>query len=136
MKYLGLTGLLILIPFVVFSQSRKFTDADINNSGAIKLVFVTTVNEARELADKDIKNEMPFLLLRSGIAPVVYDKDSSFESKYNVFYFEDGCTGPDYSLTEEYNFVILDYLQRTYGNEWKRKVRKDVVGYRKWKSKK
>ncbi|ALJ00736.1 FEKKY domain-containing protein [Rufibacter tibetensis] len=136
MKYLFLAGLLILISFVGFGQSRKLTDADINNSGAIKLVFVTTVDEARELADKDIKNDVPFLLLRSGIAPVVYSTDSTFERKYNVFYLEDGCTGPEYTLTEEYNFVILDHLQKAYGNDWKRKVRKDVMGYKNWRSKK
>jgi hypothetical protein len=99
-------------------------------------VFVTTINEARELAKTDIENNMPFLLLRSGIAPVVFSADSAFESKYNVYYYEDGCTGPDYSLTEEYNFVVLDHLQKTYGKEWKRKIRKDVVGYKKWRSKK
>ncbi|WP_147920556.1 hypothetical protein [Pontibacter qinzhouensis] len=112
------------------------TDADINNSGAIKLVFVTTVDEARELAKKDIKKNMPFLLLRSEIAPVVYNTDSAFENKYSVYYYEDGCTGPDYRLTEEYNFVILDHLQKTYGKEWMRKIRTDVVGYKKWRSEK
>ncbi|MCJ8166444.1 hypothetical protein MKJ04_16485 [Pontibacter sp. E15-1] len=136
MKYLILISILTLISFVGFGQTKKLTNEDINNSGAIKLVFVTKANEARELAKKDIENNMPFLLLRSGIAPVVYSADSSFENKYNVYYYEDGCTGPDYSLTEEYNFVILDHLQRTYGKEWRRKIRKDVVGYKKWRSNK
>lgn len=136
MKYLILISLLTLICFVGFGQTKKLTDEDINNSGAIKLVFVTAVDEARELAKKDIENSVPFLLLRSGIAPVVYSTDSAFENKYNVYYYEDGCTGPDYRLTEEYNFVILDHLQKTHGKEWKRKIRKDVVGYKKWRSNK
>ncbi|NMD00077.1 MAG: hypothetical protein GYA62_10195 [Bacteroidales bacterium] len=120
--------LFIIKTLFVFGQSRVLTDDDFNKSGAIKLTFVTTNEEAIELANNDIKKGIPFILLQSGIAPVVYTTDSIFESKFKAYYYELGCVGHDYELIKAYNFVIFDFLTDTYGKKWRREIRKDAIG--------
>lgn len=92
------------------------------------MTFVTTNEEAIELANNDIKKGIPFILLQSGIAPVVYTTDSIFESKFKAYYYELGCVGHDYELIKAYNFVIFDFLTDTYGKKWRREIRKDAIG--------
>lgn len=136
MKGLLLIGLFFIQTLFVFGQSRILTDEDYNNSGAIKLKFATTKSEAIELAKFDIEKGTPFILLQSGIAPVVYATDSVFENKFKVYYYEQGCVGPDYELMKEYNYVIFKYLADTYGKKWRSEIRKDAIGLRQWKREK
>jgi hypothetical protein len=133
MKGLLLIGLIFIQTLFVFGQSRILTDDDYNKSGAIKLTLVTTKTEAIELAKYDIGKGTPFIFLQSGIAPVVYMTDSVFENKFKVYYYEQGCVGPDNELMKEYNYVIFNYLSDTYGKKWKREIRKDAIGLRQWK---
>ena len=93
MKKLFLLVVFIIQTLFVFGQSRVLTDDDFNKSGAIKLTSVTTKEEAIELAKNDIKKGIPFILLQSGIAPVVYMTDTIFESKLKAYYYEQGCVG-------------------------------------------
>ncbi len=136
MKKPLLIALFVIQTLFVFGQRRILTDDDYNKSGAIKLTFVTTKEEAIELAKKDIEKGTPFILLKSGIAPVVYTTNSVFESKFNVYYYEQGCIGPDYELMKEYNYVIFDFLAEKYGEKWRREIRKDAIGIKHWKRKK
>ncbi|TGE18919.1 FEKKY domain-containing protein [Hymenobacter elongatus] len=133
MKRALLIGLFIIQTLFVFGQAKVLTDDDYNKSGAIKLTFVTTKTEAIELAKNDIEKGTPFILLQSGIAPVVYATDSIFESKFKVYYYEQGCVGPNNELMKEYNYVIFNYLSETYGKKWRREIRKDAIGLRQWK---
>lgn len=87
-------------------------------------------NVATKLATQDIKNGIPFLLLQSGISPTVYTTDKKFENKYKVFYYESGCTGPTEKFVFEYNRTIFKHLTDTYGDKWKKEIRKDVIGFR------
>lgn len=136
MKRLLLLGLFIIQTLFVFGQSRILNDEDYNKSGAIKLTFVTTNTEAIEIAKFDIDKETPFIFLQSGITPIVYTTDSVFENKFKVYYYEQGCVGPDYELMKEYNYVIFNYLIDYYGKKWIREIRKDAIGLRQWKRKK
>lgn len=70
-------------------------------------------------------------LLQLFIRPTVF-----FEKKFKVYYYEQGCVGPDNELMKEYNYVIFNYLSDTYGKKWKREIRKDAIGLRQWKRKK
>ncbi|UII20731.1 hypothetical protein [Fulvivirga ligni] len=134
MKNQLLTILLTLISSLSFCQSYQLTNSQINDSGANQLMFSTTIDEAEELAQKDIKSETPFLLLEGGISPIVYDTDSLFEATYHVFYYENGCSGPDNQMLKAYNSVILNYLQDKFGRKWRKTIRKDVIGYKEWKN--
>lgn len=124
MKGLFLIWLFFIQTLLVFGQSRILTDDDYNKSGAIKLTFVATKTEAIELAKYDIEKGTLFIFLQSGISPVVYTTDSVFENKFKVFYYGQGCVGPDHELMKEYNYVIFKYLTDTHGKNGEEKLEK------------
>lgn len=135
MKSTVITFILTVQCLIAFGQTRVLTDADYNNSGAVKLTFVTEITEAKNLARQDIDKGTPFLLLQSGIAPVVYITDSIFENKFRVYYYEQGCTGPDNEFMKAYNIEIFKYLDEQFGKKWRKSIRKDVIGFKKRKRK-
>ena len=118
---------------VVISQ---VPDSIMNNSGASKLLFLKDKLKAEELARLDIKNGYPFLNLVSGIAPDFSAEQIDFEKNFNAYYYEHGCISPPIEIAEAYDFIVLDYLDKKYGNNCIDKVRKDVIGFEKWKNKK
>ena len=135
MKSTIITILLLTGPILSFGQAQELTSDDYNNSGAIKLIFETEISRAQDLAKKDIEKGIPFLLIRSGVAPVVYTTDSVFENRFKVYYYELGCTGPNYELMIAYNIEIFKFLDKEFGKEWRRSIRKDIIGFKKWERK-
>ena len=133
MKSTIITIILLKLSLLSFEQTRELTDDDYNSSGAIKLIFETEISRAQELAKKDIEKGIPFLLIQSGIAPVAYTTDSVFENRFKAYYYEQGCTGPDSELMKAYNIEIFTFLDKEYGKEWRKSIRKDVIGFKKWK---
>ncbi|WP_221417950.1 hypothetical protein, partial [Fulvivirga kasyanovii] len=120
---------------VILSRIGEFSKEQLNNSGPSKLTFVTDINKAAELAKLDIQNGIPFLLLKGGIAPTVIGTDPEFEKKYEIYFYEYGCTGPEHEIIIAYNEMIFDFLTMKYGKEWLKEVRKDVIGLKNWKKK-
>lgn len=116
-----------------FGQFGKPDDTQINNSGANKLYFASSNDEAKSFALNDINNNIPFLLVQGGISPIVYYTDSLFENKYHVFYLEFGCSGPKNEFIIEYNKSIFRYLTKTYNKKWRKGIRKDVIGLKQYK---
>ncbi|WP_148044347.1 FEKKY domain-containing protein [Sinomicrobium pectinilyticum] len=106
-----------------------------HNAGPSSLTFVSDESKARQLAESDIKNGTPFLLLMGGIAPVMVETDPEFEKKYGIFFYEYGCTGPDDKMLTAYNETVFDFLTDTFGKKWMREVRDDVIGLKAWKRK-
>lgn len=123
--------ILLLLSNLIFCQSKKLTDKEINNSGAAKINFIENCNEAEKLAETDIKNKTIFLFLQNGEASIQFYGDKTFEEKYNIKFYEQGCIGSN--CTKEYNKAIFDYLLSKYGKKWIRKIRKDVIGFKEWK---
>lgn len=121
---------LVTSSLLTFGQTGQLTDEQINKSGAIQLVFVDSLEQARKLANQQIASGTPFLLIQSGISPIVYTTDKKFEDKYKVFYYESGCAGPTEKFAVEYNETIFKHLTDKYGKKWKREIRKDVIGFR------
>ena len=76
-----------------------------------------------------------FLVLASGEAPVLFATDSVFKREFKVQYLEEVCVAPASACLVAYNHFVFDHLQATYGNTWRRKVRKEVVGPREWRRK-
>ena len=132
MKSTIITILLLTGPILSFGQAKELTSDDYNSSGAVKLILETEISRAQELAKKDIEKGIPFLLIQSGVAPVVYTTDSVFENRFNVYYYELGCTGPNDELMTAYNIEIFKFLDKEYGKEWRRSIRKDIIGFKKW----
>ena len=120
---------LIISALLAFGQTRQLTDEQINKSGVVRLVFADSLEQVTKLANQDIANGTPFLLLQSGIAPIVYTTDRKFENKYKTYYYESGCTGLKEKFAVEYNRIIFAHLTEKYGTKWKKEVRKDVIGF-------
>lgn len=117
---------------VIFSRIGELSDEQLNNSGTSKLTFVTDKKEAEKMAELDIENGNPFLLLMGGIAPTIIATDPQFEKKYGIYFYEFGCTGPDNEIIMAYNKIVFEYLNKTHGKNWIREVRNDVIGFKEW----
>jgi hypothetical protein len=72
--------------------------------------------------------------LQGGISPKVYTTDQDFESRFDIYFFDFGCTSPDYKCIIRYNTRIFEYLTSKYGQRWLKKIRKDVIGLARWKN--
>ena len=84
-----------------------------------------------ETAKRDIEEGYPKLLLASGIAPSVYFKEDPFEKKYGVKYedFGDVIEHP-YECMAQYNQEIFKFLDKKFGQEWRKMIREDVIGFK------
>ncbi|MBT2557265.1 hypothetical protein J7E24_05680 [Hymenobacter sp. ISL-91] len=134
--FILITSSLTFSTLSVVGQQRKLTLEEYSSSGVNKLTFYSAeCAKASSLAEIDIVKQMPFLVLKSGLAPQAFASDTTFENTYGVFYKETGCVGPVQECVVLYNQRIFEYLMDTYGNRWMRTVRKDVVGFREWKKK-
>jgi len=140
MKLLSSVALFLIIGYqFAFGQNRKLTDDDINKSSAVKMVFADTVRDCDEMDEwvrTDIKNKTVFLFLQGGIAPKAYTTDNAFENKYNIYFFDFGCTAPDPKCAIRYNEKVFEYLTGAYGKKWMKEIRKDIMGLAQWKAKK
>jgi hypothetical protein len=94
-------------------------------------LFYSSCDVNRKIAIQDLKNGKPRLLIFGGIAPSVYSNQNIFEEKYGIKYESYGCISPPYECVFEYNQVIFEYLTDKFGKEWRKEVRKDVVGIKK-----
>ncbi|MCX2477237.1 hypothetical protein OQZ33_23085 [Pedobacter sp. MC2016-05] len=119
--------------FSILSYGQlKPTDEQVDRSGASKLVFAETLSQAINLANADIIEGIRFLLLKSGISPVVLARDEKFQQDYKIFYYESGCAGPNEKIAIEYNRVMFKHLTQAYGKKWLKNVRKDVLGLKRY----
>ena len=116
-----------------FAQSGKPSIDVINSSGAVRISFVENEVEAKKLAQIDIENQILVLFLQSGISPITYSNDIIFENKYNLFYFELGCVSHEPSIIESYNFQVFKFLDSKFGKDWRKKIRKDIIGFKEYK---
>ena len=110
--------------------------------GTLKLSFKTSseniLNKTFELkpvcefdsetAKADWKNKTAKLILIGSIAPTANSKsDKRFEKKYNIQYYDFGCVIPPLDCVIQYNETIMKLLEETFADNWKDKIRKDVV---------
>lgn len=112
------------------------TDTTINVSKSISdldLLIIAECEINKDIAQHDIDKNKPRLLLSGGIAPVIYSDQDKFEKKYGVKYYDYGCVTPSYECIEQYNKEIFKYLDNKFGKSWRREVRKDVIGFKRWK---
>ena len=112
------------------------TDTTINISQSISdfdLLIITECQINKDIAQRDINKNKQRLLLSGGIVPVIYSDQDKFEKKYGVKYFDYGCVAPSYECIEQYNKEIFKYLDNKFGKSWRNEVRKDVIGFKRWK---
>ena len=122
------------LTFTAPGFSKIDTIIMINNSDITDFRFVVYTDCSasshfnEQVALKDIKAGKPKLLLFSGIAPVYYVNQKNFERKYKITYYDFGCTPDLEECMLAYNRIIFAYLDKTYGNKWRKEVRQDIIG--------
>ncbi len=82
------------------------------------------------LARKEIRKSIPRLILIGGLAPTYFFGQERFEHEFNIRYYEFGDSGEPERCALRYNRVVFAYLDKRYGNTWRYKVRKDIIGVR------
>ena len=113
-----------------YGQNKSFQDA-IDESNVNKILLEIDCNSINFIVNEDIKNQRVFIFLNGGASPIRFSTDDSFEKKYNIYFFEQGCINS--LCAESYNMIIFDYLKKTYGKKWMKEIRDDAVGLKKWK---
>ena len=113
-----------------YGQNKSFQDT-IDESNLNKILLEIDCNSINPIVEEDIKNERVFIFLNGGASPIRFSTDDSFEKKYNIYFFEQGCINS--LCAESYNMIIFDYLKKAYGKKWMKEIRDDAVGFKKWK---
>ena len=113
-----------------YGQNKSFQDA-IDESNVNKILLEIDCNSINPIVEEDIKNERVFIFLNGGASPIRFSTDESFEKKYNIYFYEQGCINS--LCAESYNMIIFDYLKKAYGKKWMKEIRDDAVGFKKWK---
>ncbi|MDR6238788.1 carboxypeptidase-like regulatory domain-containing protein [Aureibacter tunicatorum] len=91
------------------------------------LVIEAECDYNEEQAEKDWKNGTAKLLIIGSIVPIANTRqDNLFEKKYNVEYYDFGCSPPIYECIKLYNERIFKLMDAKYGQNWRNKVRTDV----------
>lgn len=112
-------SLLILMLFCLaatYLSAKVVNPADTSKKYSIKL------------ADTDLKNGSVKFLLRGGIVSTYVKGQEIFEKKYGIAYRDFGCVMPSNISIEDYNKVVASFMDKKYGQGWRKEVRKDVQG--------
>ena len=113
-----------------YGQNKSFKDT-VDESNVTKILLEIDCNSINPIVEEDIKNEYVFIFLNGGASPIRFSTDESFEKKYNIYFYEQGCINS--LCAESYNMIIFDYLKKAYGKKWMKEIRDDAVGFKKWK---
>lgn len=96
-----------------------------------ELRFDSEVNATRAAYDQ--RYARPRLLIVGGIAPAEVVGQEKFEQQYGIQYHSYGCISPSSAGMRAYSQWVFHYLDATYGRQWRKTVRADVLGLeKKW----
>lgn len=92
---------------------------------------------ALEKFDKDVKNKHITLYILGGIASRHYPADTDFQTKYKLNYHDFGCLAPiNLTFYKDYNILVLNHLKDTFGSEWQKDIRQDILGWEEFQKQK
>ena len=110
-------------------SDNSFKISKIVDSAKISDTIPDCQSFSREKALIDIKSKKPTILLQGGIVSVIKITDKSFEVKYKISFRDLGCVIPEkIECLVAYNRTIFEYLDKTYGKEWRKEIRRDAIG--------
>jgi hypothetical protein len=103
------------------------TPVELSQTGSSELRIILRREICDPLAaELDIEAGSPRLLIVQGIDGSSNTwLDNAFEKEYKVKYELYGCTGPPDGCVRAYNQVVIEYLDKKYGSEWRDQVRPD-----------
>jgi len=117
------------VVFILLSIVLGSVYSQQTNSNTDTILFLgASVDKAKY----DISRGVICLYLPGGFAGSErYETDSIAERMYKFYYISYGCTGGSRDSYTEYNKVVFEYLDKMYGDVWRRDVRLDVIGLNK-----
>jgi hypothetical protein len=132
--YFSLTDLekgIYNLEVMYIGYEENVLEVEIKDSSISGLLIVlnTVCPVDRQIADFDISYGIPKLYLIGSISPVIFKTDPDFEKKYDIKYYDYGCTPPAYECVFEYNMRIFEFLDNKFNSAWRNEVRKDVIGF-------
>lgn len=105
------------------------TTVSVTGNRVVNLQLKAACTFNNQTAKADIKEGKSKLLLMGGVAPGANSrKDRKFMRKYRIAYYDFGDSVIAAECVEDYNNVIVEYLDKTYGHKWRKAVRQDVIG--------
>lgn len=102
---------------------------------AENILSAKTPDEAKHIAESDLKKGTVSLFVQGGFAPVVNKGDAEFEKNYKVNISDFGCTALEQKIVAAYNNRIFIFLDSKYGRQWRDEVRQDIIGLKQYKQK-
>ncbi len=99
------------------------------------ILFLGINSSAQEVIKVDlITKETPIIYVLGGIASVITKEDIAFAKKYNIQFHDFGCLAPaNMEKYEKLNAQVFDQLNKEFGTNWQKEIRKGILGYEKWK---
>jgi hypothetical protein len=99
------------------------------------ILFLGLTASAQEVVKSEIVlKDTPTIYLIGGIASVITKEDAAFAKKYNIQYHDFGCLAPaNMEKYEKLNAQAFDELNKEFGTNWQKEIRKGILGYEKWK---
>lgn len=129
-------GSYVLI-FSAFPFLRVFALEVTNKDEILNVDFYEDGRDLPEQAKRDIELGIAGLYIIGGDPPMSYSTDSLFEERYGVGYRIWGdVIYSESAYYPEYNRIVFDYLTEKFGRYWRKHVRKDVEGYKRYSYKK
>lgn len=103
-------------------------------------VFSFTINgqekKQTETVTIEVNQNTKTIYVLGGIMSVITKEDLAFAKIYNLRFHDFGCLPPaDFEFYESKNALVFDYLNKTYGKLWQKKMKPNAMGFDKWKKK-
>jgi hypothetical protein len=118
--------------------SLSFSTSEVGNIQIGGLVFkeddtlvIRLTVDCEYSASRDIsEGKIKLLMIFNAFSPPLTKKDKAFEKKYNLTYYGygDGCTGILTDCIDTYNKEITRYLDKKYGQKWRKEITLKVSG--------
>ena len=129
-KFDGLKGGKYILRVIEYNPNPKEFEILLNTKSitGFDLIVNADCPVNTRIAETEIKQGRPRLLLIGGVAPIITVWDSKFAKKYGIQFYDFGDTGPAEECVLQYNKEIFEYLDSKFGTKWRKEVRKDVIG--------
>ena len=84
----------------------------------------------------EVNQNTKTIYVLGGIMSVITKEDLAFAKKYNLRFHDFGCLAPaNFEFYEDKNALVFEDLNQTFGKQWQKDMKPNVMGFDKWKKK-